>query len=147
MRPSLIPFAIAVFALLATVSAHADVTATCTLQPDRRTVTVAFTNPSPRTMQCEVNCNMGVAGGIGTVVCVKPVPANAANLVMCSETSERVAYTRVKDQEVNCRDPDGTPVTPEQQKAQEEDSEKLGEQIRQQSLDMLKQLQQMQKGQ
>lgn len=135
----------ATFLIVTTAPARADVTAICKL--DKGTVTVAFTNPESKTMQCEVNCNMAITNGIGTVVCVKPVPGGAKDLVLCTEKGDGPPYTRVKDQEVNCRDPDGTPVTPEQQKAQEEDSEKLGEQIRQQSLDMLKQLQQMQKGQ
>lgn len=119
--------------------AHADVTAICKL--DKGTVTVAFTNPESKTMQCEVNCDMAIPNGIGTVVCVKPVPGGAKDLVLCTETKTGTPYTRVKGQDVNCRDPNGTPVTPEQQKAEEEDDEALGKKIQEQSMEMLRQLQ------
>lgn len=125
----------------------ADVTAVCKL--DKGTVTVAFTNPDSKTMQCEVNCNMAIANGLGTVVCVKPVPGGAKDLVLCTEKGDGLPYTRVKDQEVNCRDPNGTPVTPEQQKAQEkaddEDSDALIKKMQQDSLEMLRRMQQQQK--
>ena len=123
----------------------ADVTAICRL--DKGTVTVAFTNPESKTMQCEVNCNMAITGGIGTVVCVKPVPGGAKDLVLCTEKGDGPPYTRVKDQEVNCRDPNGTPVTPEQQKADDEDSDALIKKMQQESLEMLKRMQQQQKQQ
>ena len=122
--------------------ALADVTAICKL--DKGTVTVAFTNPDSKTMQCEVNCNMVIVNGLGTVVCVKPVPGGAKDLVLCTEKGDGPAYTRVKDQEVNCRDPNGTPVTPEQQKAEDDDSEALIRKMQQQWIEMLKQMQQKQ---
>lgn len=125
--------------------AHADVTAICKL--DKGTVTVAFTNPESKTMQCEVNCNMAIANGLGTVVCVKPVPGGAKDLVLCTEKGDGPPYTRVKDQEVNCRDPNGTPVTPEQQKADDEDSDALIKKMQQESLEMHKQMQKQQKQQ
>ena len=95
-------------------------------------------------MQCEVNCNMAITNGLGTVVCVKPVPGGAKDLVLCTEKGDGPPYTRVKDQEVNCRDPNGTPVTPEQQKAEDDDSEALIRKMQQQSIEMLKQMQQKQ---
>lgn len=138
-------FAVAV--VFAATPALADVTAVCKL--DKGTVTVAFTNPETKTMQCEVNCNMTIANGLGTVVCVKPVPGGAKDLVLCTEKGDGPPYTRVKDQEVNCRDPNGTPVTPEQQKAQEkaddEDSDALIKKMQQESLEMLRRMQQQQK--
>lgn len=137
------------FLVFLNAPAFADVTATCKL--DKGTVTVAFTNPESRTMQCEVNCNMAIAGGLGTVVCVKPVPGGAKDLVLCTEKGDGPPYTRVKDQEVNCRDPEGTPVTPEEQKAKEkaddEDSDALIKRMQQESLEMLRQMQKQQKQQ
>ena len=129
--------------IVAAGPALADVTAICKL--DKGTVTVAFTNPESKTMQCEVNCNMAIANGLGTVVCVKPVPGGAKDLVLCTEKGDGPPYTRVKDQEVNCRDPNGTPVTPEQQKADDEDSDALIKKMQQDSLEMLRRMQQQQK--
>ncbi len=120
--------------------AFADVTAVCKL--DKGTVTVTFTNPESKTMQCEVNCNMEIANGLGTVVCVKPVPGGAKDLVLCTEKGDGPPYTRVKDQKVNCRDPNGTPVTSEQQKADDENSDAVIRKMQQQSLEMLRQMQQ-----
>src|SRR3954467_4168406 len=88
--------------LLAAMPAFAaDVTAVCRLADDKHTVSVAFTNPQARTMQCEVNCDMAIPNGIGTGVCVKPVPSGARGLVLCTEKTAGHSYTRVKAAEVN----------------------------------------------
>ncbi|MEW6769362.1 MAG: hypothetical protein AB1342_15160 [Pseudomonadota bacterium] len=138
-----------IFVLAATyaaTAAHADATATCKL--DKGTVTVAFSNAGPKPMNCEVNCNMAMQGGIGTVVCVKLVPPGAKDLVLCTERGDGPPYTRIQGQEVNCRDPEGTPVSPEEQKAQEkaddEDSDALIKKLQQQSIEMLKEMQKKQ---
>ncbi len=136
-------FIVAAAFIFTTIPSLADVTAVCKL--DKGAVTVAFTNPESKTMQCEVNCNMAIANGLGTVVCVKPVPGGAKDLVLCTEKGDGPPYTRVKDQEVNCRDPNSTPVTPEQQKADDEDSDALIKKMQQDSLDMLRRMQQQQK--
>jgi hypothetical protein len=87
----------------------ADV-ATCTLSADKRTVTVTATNPYSKVMACEVNCDMAIPNGIGTVVCAKPVPVGAKDFVMCTKTAdEGHSYTRVKGAEVNCPDPSAPP--------------------------------------
>lgn len=127
--------------LIAATPAFADVTAICRL--DKGTVTVAFTNPESKTMQCEVNCNMAIANGLGTVVCLKSVPGGAKDLVLCTEKGDGPLYTRVKDQEVNCRDPSGTPVPLKDEKAEDEDSDALIRKMQQESLEMLKQMQKM----
>jgi hypothetical protein len=131
------------FVLSAAPVAWADATAVCKL--DKDAVTVAFTNPESKTMQCEVNCNMAVKNGIGTVVCVKPVPGGAKDLVMCTEKSDGAAWSGIKAQEVNCRDLEGTPVTPaeqeKQEKADDEAADALMKKMQQQGLDMLKQIQ------
>jgi hypothetical protein len=125
--------------MFAATPAFADVTAVCKL--DKGTVTVAFTNPESKTMQCEVNCDMAIANGIGTVVCVKPVPGGAKDLVLCTEKGDGPPYTRVKGQDVNCRDPNGTPVTPADEKAEDEDSDALAKRMQEQSMEMLRQMQ------
>jgi hypothetical protein len=109
--------------LVAAPAFAADVTAVCRLADDKHTVSVAFTNPQARAMQCEVNCDMAIPNGIGTVACAKPVPSGAKDLVLCTEKSEGPSYTRVKGTEVNCRDPDGTPVAPADDKADEDESD------------------------
>ena len=87
----------------------ADV-ATCTLSADKKTVTVSATNPYSKVMACEVNCDMAIPKGIGTVVCVKPVPVGAKDFVMCTETAaEGHSYTRVKGASLNCPDPSAPP--------------------------------------
>ncbi|NGX95578.1 MAG: hypothetical protein G4V63_10215 [Candidatus Afipia apatlaquensis] len=116
----------------------ADVTAICKLGDDKRTVTVAFTNPESKTMQCEVNCDMALPGGFGTVVCVKPVPGGAKDQVMCTEVSKgSAAWVRVRGSEVNCRDPNGTPVTPADDKAEEEESDALIKRLQKQGQDFI----------
>jgi len=116
----------------------ADVTAICKLADDKRTVTVAFTNPEPKTMQCEVNCDMALPGGFGTVVCVKPVPGGAKDQVMCTDVSKgSAAWVRVRGTEVNCRDPNGTPVTPADEKAEDEEAEALIRKLQKQGQDFI----------
>ncbi|MBI3700382.1 MAG: hypothetical protein HY242_08050 [Afipia sp.] len=131
--------------LMAATPAFADATATCKF--DKGVVTVAFTNAGPKAMQCEVNCNMAIKSGIGTVVCVKVVPPGSKDLVMCTESADGAPWTGIKAQEVNCRDPEGTPISPEEQKAREkaddEDSDALIKKMQQQSIEMLKEMQKM----
>lgn len=116
----------------------AEVTAVCKLGDDKRTVTVAFTNSVPRTMQCEVNCDMALPGGFGTVVCVKPVPGGVKDQVMCTEVSKgSTPWVRVKGTEVNCRDPDGTPVTPADEKAEDEEADALIRKLQKQGQDFI----------
>src|SRR4051812_35042803 len=88
----------------------ADV-ATCTLSADKKTVTVTATNPYSKIMACEVNCDMAIPNGIGTVVCAKPVPVGAKDFLMCTETAaEGHSYTRVKGASLNCPDPSALPL-------------------------------------
>lgn len=130
------------FAMCGLSAAYAaDVTAICKLADDKRTVTVAFTNPESKTKQCEVNCDMAIPNGIGTVVCVKPVPGGAQDLVLCTSKDDGPGYTSVKGTNLNCRDLDGTPLTPEQQKAEEDESDALAKQMQEQGLEMLKRMQ------
>lgn len=98
-------------ALLAAGPVFAADVATCTLGPDRKTVTVTASNPYTQVMACEVNCHMAIPNGLATVVCVKPVPVGATNFVMCTETAKAGAtYTRVKETEANCPDPAAPPA-------------------------------------
>jgi hypothetical protein len=100
----------AVAMLVATGPVFAADVATCTLSADKKTVTVTATNPYSKVMACEVNCDMAIPNGIGTVVCVKPVPVGAKDFVMCTETAaEGHSYTRVKGASLNCPDPSAPP--------------------------------------
>ncbi len=97
-------------AMLVAGQAYAAEVATCTLGPDKKTVTVTATNPYSQVMACEVNCDMALAGGIATVVCVKPVPVGAKDFVMCTDKADGDhLYTRVKGATVNCPDPAAPP--------------------------------------
>jgi hypothetical protein len=100
----------AVPAIVIAGQAYAGDVATCTLGPDKKTVTVTATNPYSQVMACEVNCDIALAGGIATVVCVKPVPPGAKDFVMCTDkASGDHLYTRVKGATVNCPDPAAPP--------------------------------------
>ena len=100
----------AVAAIVIAGQAYAADVATCTLGPDKKTVTVTATNPYSQVMACEVNCDMALQGGIATVVCVKPVPPGAKDFVMCTDkASSDHLYTRVKGATVNCPDPAAPP--------------------------------------
>jgi hypothetical protein len=95
----------AVAMLVAAGPAFAADVATCTLSADKKTVTVTATNPYSQVMACEVNCDMAIPNGIGTVVCAKPVPVGAKDFVICSRTTDGAGYTRVKGASLNCPDP------------------------------------------
>jgi hypothetical protein len=99
----------AVAILFAAGPAFAADVATCTLSADKKTVTVTATNPYSKVMACEVNCDMAIPNGIGTVVCAKPVPVGAKDFVICSRTTDGTAYTHVKGASLNCPDPSAPP--------------------------------------
>jgi hypothetical protein len=124
----------------------ADVTAICKLADDKRTVTIAFTNPEAKTMQCEVNCDMALPGGFGTVACAKPVPGGAKDQVLCTEVNrEGAAWVRVRGSEIKCRDPNGTPVTPADEKAEEEEADVMIKKLQKQGQDFIEQQRKLQK--
>lgn len=137
-----------VFSLGAVTAAHAaDVKAVCKLASDKRTVSVAFTNPNPQKMACEVNCDMAIPGGFGTVVCVKEVPGHAADLVLCTEVSQISAnYSGVKGVETSCRDPEAasnSPGDPEKHEdTSDEEAELLMRRAQDQALELMKRLKQ-----
>lgn len=118
--------------------------ATCTLSADKKTVTVTATNPYSKVMACEVNCDMAVPNGIGTVVCVKPVPVGARDFVMCTETAtEGHPYTRVKGAEVNCPDPSAPPPASKADSGSKDDDDDDDAKADAQMQKMLKQGQEM----
>ena len=117
--------------------------ASCKLSADRKTVSVVATNPYGQPMQCEVNCNMAVAGGISTAVCVKPVPVGAKDLVMCTEPADQGhPYTAIKGSEVKCADPTAEVAPADSQDDADSDahSDALIKKMQEQSADMLKRL-------
>jgi hypothetical protein len=115
----------AVSAMLVAGQAYAADVATCTLGPDKKTVTVTATNPYSQVMACEVNCDMALPGGIATVVCVKPVPVGAKDFVMCTDKADGDhLYTRVKGATVNCPDPAAPPKAADKaEKAADDDDD------------------------
>lgn len=118
----------AVAMLVAAGPAFAADVATCTLSADKKTVTVTATNPYAQVMACEVNCDMAIPNGIGTVVCVKPVPVGAKDFVMCTETAaEGHSYTRVKGASLNCPDPSAPPPGSKANKDDDDDDAKADE--------------------
>jgi len=122
--------------------AYAADVAICTLGADKKTVTVTATNPYSQVMACEVNCDMALAGGISTVVCVKPVPVGSKDFVMCTQkAAEGVTYTRVKETTVNCPDPaaQAKSTKAETQKADDDDDARADEMMQK----MMKQGQEM----
>ena len=42
--------------------------ASCKLSADKKSVSIIATNPYGQVMHCEVNCNLGLAGGFSTAV-------------------------------------------------------------------------------
>ncbi len=132
----------------AVTAAHAaDVKAVCKLAADKRTVSVAFTNPNQQKMACEVNCDMAIPGGFGTVVCVKEVPGNADDLVLCTEVSKiSTDYSGVKGVETSCRDPEAASNSPgdleKHEDASDEESEALMKRAQEQALELMKRLKQ-----
>jgi len=100
---------LALFAAIAQPALAADV-ASCKLSPDRKTVSVIMSNPYSAPMQCEVNCNMTMPGGFGTVVCSKMVPVGTKDQVMCTEDpGPGHVYSAIKASEINCPDPAAPP--------------------------------------
>ncbi len=127
-------------------SVAADVTAVCKLADDKRTVTIAFTNPLGKTMQCDANCDMALPGGFGTVACAKPVPGGAKDQVLCTEMNkEGAAWVRVRGTEVNCRDPNGTPVTPADEKAEDDEADEMIKKLQKQGQDFIERQRQFRK--
>ena len=139
----------AVALLAAAGPAFAAEVATCTLSADKKTVTVTATNPYSKVMACEVNCDMAIPNGIGTVVCVKPVPVAAKDFVMCTETAaEGHSYTRVKGASLNCPDPSAPPSGSKAEKDDDDDdakAEALMQKMQKQGLEFLERQKQKQK--
>jgi hypothetical protein len=142
----------AVALLVAVGPAFAAEVATCTLSADKKTVTVSATNPYSKVMACEVNCDMAVPNGIGTVVCAKPVPVGAKDFVMCTESAtEGIRWTRVKGASLNCPDPSAPPPASKADsdgKDDDDDDAKVDEKMQQmmkQGQEMLQQLKKNQK--
>lgn len=121
-----------------TSAAAADVTGVCSLASDKRTVTVAFTNPNPQVMACEVNCDMALPGGFGTVVCVKPVPGGAKDQILCTEVNkEGAAWMRVRGAEVKCRDPNASVAPAPAEKDDDEDADEMIKKLQKQGQDFI----------
>ena len=135
-------FGLAAFASVPTFAA--DV-ASCKLSADKKSVSVVMSNPYSQPMQCEVNCNMTLPGGIATVVCVKPVPVGTRDQVMCTdEAGPGRIYTAVKGSEINCPDPSAPPKPAAAKDSSDDDDDAAVEaqmkKMQEQGLEMLKRL-------
>jgi hypothetical protein len=115
----------------------ADVTGICTLASDKRTVTVAFTNPNPQVMACEVNCDMALPGGFGAVVCVKSVPGGAKDQILCTDVKEGAVWVRVRESEIKCRDPNASGASDPAAKDDDEDADELIRKLQKQGQDFI----------
>ena len=140
----------AVTMLVIAAPAFAAEVATCTLGADKKTVTITATNPYSQVMACEVNCDMAVPNGIGTVVCAKPVPVGAKDFVICSRTTDGSGYTHVKGASLNCPDPSAPPPASNASDSKDDDDDdaKADEQMQKmmkQGQEMLDQLKKKQK--
>lgn len=140
MRRLVLP-ALLVVAAQPTLAAEVAV---CKLSPDKKTVSVVMSNPYSQQMQCEVNCNMTLPGGIATVVCVKPVPVGTKDQVMCTETAdEGRLYTAIKGSEINCPDPAAPPKPAAKTDDDSDDDAAIEAQMKkmqEQGLEMLKRM-------
>lgn len=125
--------------------------ASCKLSADNKSVSIVATNPYAQVMHCEVNCNLGLAGGFSTAVCAKDVPVGARDLVLCTETADAGhPYTGITGSEIKCADPTAAaaPAAKDDDTADansDEDSDALIKRLQKQSVDMAKQFQQQQK--
>lgn len=133
----------------AALPAFAADNASCKLSADKKSVSIVATNPYGQVMHCEVNCNLGLAGGFSTAVCAKDVPADAKDLVLCTETADPGhPYTAITGSEIRCSDPTAEVAPSSSQdtdSASDEESDALIKRLQKQSGDMAKQLQQQNK--
>lgn len=113
---------------------------TCKLSSDLRSVTVLVSNPYVQETSCTVNCHVTFPGegiNIASISCTKTVPAGAKNFELCSRTRDNNGIF------VKLADPGNSQcIKPlaAQNDENDEDDDKLGEQIRKQSEDMLRML-------
>ncbi|MCK9919937.1 hypothetical protein MXD81_63485 [Microbacteriaceae bacterium K1510] len=127
--------AVAAFASVA----HAADLHVCKLSADKKSVTVLVSNPYAQETHCTVNCHLILPGeGIHSesISCGKTVPAGAKEFELCTRTRQTGAYVRVdSDSNSECIKPLA------QEKEDDEDDEKLADEMQKKSQEMLRSLQ------
>ncbi|MBV5270921.1 MAG: hypothetical protein JZU55_14755 [Afipia sp.] len=64
---------------------------------------------------------------------------------MCTQVKDGAAWVRVRGTEVNCRDPNGTPVTPADEKAEDDEADEMIKKLQKQGQDFIERQRQFQK--
>jgi hypothetical protein len=133
--------ATALCAYLLLTAAHAADLHTCKLSADRRSVTVLVRNPYPQETHCTVNCHVTFPGegiNIVSITCAKTVPGGATDFVLCSRTHDNDGmFVKLADaRNSECV----KPLVEQKSDKDEDDDDRVGEQIRKQSEEMLRML-------
>jgi hypothetical protein len=128
-------------ALLFLPAAHAADLHACKLSPDRRSVTVLVSNPYTPETHCTVNCHVTFPGegiNIVSITCARTVPGGAKDFALCSRTRDNNGvFVKLADAgNSECV----KPLAENTDKNDDDDEDKLGEQIRKQSEEMLRML-------
>jgi hypothetical protein len=121
--------------------AHAADLHTCKPTADRRSGTVLVSNPYAQETSCTVNCHITFPGegiNIASISCTKTVPGGAKDFELCSPTRDNNAvFVKLADAgNSECV----KPLTEQKGADDEDDDDKLGEQIRKRSEEMLRML-------
>src|SRR5262245_28278617 len=131
----------ALCANLLLASAHAADLHICKLSADRRSVTVLVSNPYPQETHCTVNCHVTFPGegiNIVSITCAKTVPGGVKDFELCSRTRDNNGvFVKLADAaNSECV----KPLVEQKSDKDEDDDDRLGEQIRKQSEEMLRTL-------
>ena len=113
----------------------------CKLSPDRRSVTVLVSNPYTQETHCTVNCHVTFPGegiNIVSITCARTVPGGAKDFALCSRTRDNNGvFVKLADAgNSECV----KPMAEQNTDKDDDDDDKLGEQIRKQSEEMLRML-------
>ena len=100
-----------------------------------------MSNPYTQETSCTVNCHVTFPGegiNIASISCTKTVPGGAKNFELCSRTRDNNAlFVKLTDAGNSAC---VKPLAEQKNEKDEDDDDKLGEQIRKQSEDMLRML-------
>jgi hypothetical protein len=133
--------ATALCACLLLTAAHAADLHTCKLSADRHSVTVLVSNPFQQETHCTVNCHITFPGegiNIVSITCAKTVPGGVTDFELCSRTRDNNGvFVKLADAgNSECV----KPLAEQKSDKDEDDDDRLGEQIRKQSEEMLRML-------
>ena len=125
--------------LLLMTAAHAADLHTCKLSADRRLVTVLVSNPYQQETHCSVNCHVTFPGeGINfvSITCAKTVPGGVKDFELCARSRDNNGvFVKLADAgNSECV----KPLAEQKNDKDEDDADRLGEQIRKQGEEMLR---------